>query len=119
MQVMPATGRVIARERNEVWGGTESLYDVDTNITYGVWYYHYLLQVFEGNEMAAIAAYNWGPDHIAGRIKKGRRLPRVYPSKVLRAQTKLEREFDNEISTRYWPSFIEHNPDPRTKGGPG
>ena len=59
MQIMPATGRVIARERNEDWGGIKSLYDVETNIAYGVWYYDHLLDVFDGDETAAIAAYNW------------------------------------------------------------
>ncbi len=117
MQIMPATGRGIAREREETWGGIKSLYDVETNITYGVWYYHHLLETFEGDEMAAIAAYNWGPEHIRWRMRKGRQLPKVYPGKVLRAQVKLEREFANEITTRYWRSFIKHNPDPRARRG--
>ena len=116
MQIMPATGRVIARERKEAWGGIKSLYDIETNIAYGVWYYDHLLQVFEGDEVAAIAAYNWGPQHIRWRMKKGRRLPQVYPGKVLRAQKRLEREFSNEISTRYWRSFIENNPGPSGRG---
>lgn len=117
MQIMPATGRVIAREREEEWGGIKSLYNMEINISYGVWYYHHLLKVFQDNEMAAIAAYNWGPQHIKWRMKKGRQLPEVYPGKVLRAQERLEKEFDNEISTRYWQSFIENNPNPRTGRG--
>ena len=117
MQIMPATGRVIARGRQEDWGGINSLYEVETNITYGAWYYHHLLVVFEGNDAAAIAAYNWGPVNVRQRIRYGRRLPQVYPGKVLQAQAKLEKEFAREASARYWQGFIAHNPDPRTDEG--
>ena len=102
MQIMPGTGRYIASAREEKWGGIKSLYEVETNISYGVWYYHHLLEVFEGDEEAAVAAYNWGPEHIAWRLKNGRRLPRVYPGKVIQAQGQLESEFNHEATRLFW-----------------
>ena len=38
---------------------------------------------FGGDTAIALAAYNWGPAHIAGRIKRGKALPVVYPGKIL------------------------------------
>lgn len=108
MQIMPATGRVIAAAREEKWRGIKSLYEIDTNISYGAWYYHHLLGIFEGDEQAAIAAYNWGPRHILWRIEKGRPLPKVYPGKVLKAQRNLEREFNSEATRRFRQGLREN-----------
>ncbi len=108
MQIMPATGRRIAAAREEKWRGTKSLYEIDTNISYGVWYYHHLLGIFEGDEQAAIAAYNWGPRHILWRIEKDRPLPEIYPGKVLKAQKKLEREFNREATGRFRQGLREN-----------
>ncbi len=96
MQIMPGTGRFIAAAHSEPWEGIGSLYKADLNIRYGVWYYKDLLRIFEGDENAAIAAYNWGPDHIAYRIRVGQDLPKVYPRKVLEAQEQVRKEFCNE-----------------------
>lgn len=85
MQIMPSTGEDIARELGEKWTGPEMLYDAETNIRYGSYYLNQLFERFEGNQQAAIAAYNWGPNHISRRIAKGSTLPKVYPGKVLQA----------------------------------
>ncbi len=85
MQIMPSTGEDIARELGEKWTGPEMLYDVETNIRYGAYYLNQLFERFEGNQQAAIAAYNWGPNHISRRIANGSTLPVVYPRKVLQA----------------------------------
>ncbi len=90
MQIMPRTGEFIALNLGDEWSGTDSLFDVPLNIFYGVWYYSYLLEVFEGDEHAAIAAYNWGPTNIADRIQKGSKLPQVYPGKVYAAERMLQ-----------------------------
>ncbi len=102
MQIMPRTGQFIAHSLGEKWQGTKSLYEVETNITYGVWYYNHLLEFFEGDEHAAMSAYNWGPENIEFRLNEGRRLPVVYPDKVLKAQERLEREFGYEGTKRFW-----------------
>ncbi len=118
MQIMPATGQYIATSLTEPWGGSESLYEIETNIIYGVWYYHHLLLTFKGDEQAALAAYNWGPETIRQRIRKGERLPIVYPRKVLEAEDKLEREFSNEATQRFWRNFSYYYPGPNEDRGP-
>ena len=65
MQLMPATARSVANDRDEVYGGTSSLYDPSTNITLGAAYYVDLLSRFEGNRVKALAAYNAGPSRVA------------------------------------------------------
>jgi len=61
MQITPATANEIER----LSGGTEfrlsDLRDPDINIRYGTFYLSELLRRFEGNEVAALAAYNAGP----------------------------------------------------------
>jgi len=57
MQIMPATGRSIAKELGEPNG---DLYNPETNIKYGTWYLKGLLAKFDGNSELASAAYNAG-----------------------------------------------------------
>ena len=60
MQILPETAHFIARTS----GGTEfvegDLADPQINISYGSWYLRYLLDRYEGNTIAAVAAYNAG-----------------------------------------------------------
>jgi soluble lytic murein transglycosylase len=66
MQIMPKTGRQIARDLSEHWKGSNSLYDPVKNLKYGSYYYHKLLNQFNGHYALALAAYNAGPH----RVKK-------------------------------------------------
>lgn len=66
MQIMPSTGRSIAKNLNERWHGNDSLYNPVTNLKYGAFYYQKLLTQFDGNFAIALAAYNAGPQ----RVKK-------------------------------------------------
>lgn len=102
MQVLPGTGRFIARRMDHEWNGPRDLKDVETNISFGTWYYQHLLRQFRGDEHAALAAYNWGPEHIRLRIKNAERLPQVYPGKVYLAEEELRKELWNEYRVRYW-----------------
>ena len=104
MQIMPLTGRFIAVAHGEPWRGRNSLYEIELNIRYGVWYYRDLLETFDGDEIAALAAYNWGPKHVAYRIQHGQALPKVYPGKVLSAEAKVRKEFWNENYNLIWRS---------------
>ena len=90
MQIMPATGQEISQQLGEEWAGLEVLYDVETNIRYGAYYLNQLFERFEGNQQAAIAAYNWGPNHISRRIRNGSKLPVIYPGKVIAAVAAME-----------------------------
>ena len=60
MQILPSTAHFIARKS----GGTEfeqgDLADPQINISYGSWYLRYLLDRYDGNTVAAVAAYNAG-----------------------------------------------------------
>jgi soluble lytic murein transglycosylase len=82
-QVMPATGFEIAQDLGVQWEGDQMLHDVEISVRFGTYYMSKLLARFEGNIHAAVAAYNWGPDHIAKRLRNGQPLPVRYPGKVL------------------------------------
>ncbi len=60
MQILPTTAEFVASKT----GGTNferaDLHDPQINISYGSWYLRYLLDHYESNEVAAIAAYNAG-----------------------------------------------------------
>jgi soluble lytic murein transglycosylase len=60
MQILPETAEFVARKS----GGTAfvqgDLANPQINIAYGCWYFRYLLDLYSGNEVAAIAAYNAG-----------------------------------------------------------
>ena len=64
MQILPDTAHFIARTS----GGTEfeqgDLSDPQINISYGSWYLRYLLDRYEGNTVAAVAAYNAGHSRV-------------------------------------------------------
>ena len=64
MQIMPKTGRQIARELNEKWKSAKSLYNPELNVKYGTFYYKKLLEQFDGNYALAAAAYNAGPHRV-------------------------------------------------------
>ena len=85
MQIMPATGEYIAGILGEEWKGVDSLFDIDLNIRFGVWYFRFLLDKFEGNVKLALAGYNFGPTRINQRLTDGKKIPSVYAIKVLKA----------------------------------
>lgn len=60
-QVIPSTGKGIARELGISRFDAESLKDPDTSIRFGVHYFNYCLKKFNGVPEYALAAYNGGP----------------------------------------------------------
>ncbi len=80
-QVMPGTGIQIARELGVKWEGPTMLHDVETSVRFGTYYLSRLLERF-GDTHAAVAAYYWGPENIARRLRAGTPLPTGYPGKV-------------------------------------
>ncbi len=64
MQIMPRTGRQIARDLKEKWQAETSLFNPDTNVRYGTFYYKQLLERFHGHYALAAAAYNAGPHRV-------------------------------------------------------
>ncbi len=63
MQVMPATGRQVAKSINARHSSAD-LYEVDHNVMLGSTYYRQLLDRFNGNRIFALTAYNAGPHRV-------------------------------------------------------
>jgi soluble lytic murein transglycosylase len=61
MQVMPQTGRQIAKELKIRRFSPEQLFDPAVNIRMGSWYFSRMLEEFGGKVHLALAAYNAGP----------------------------------------------------------
>jgi len=85
-QIMPRTGLQIAKELNIKNYTRKMLFHPETNIRMGTFYLRKLINRFEGNLHAALAAYNWGPTHISERLEREESLPIQYPSKVLKME---------------------------------
>lgn len=64
MQIMPRTGRQIARQLKDKWKTKKSLFNPETNLKYGAFYYKQLLDRFNGHYALAAAAYNAGPHRV-------------------------------------------------------
>jgi soluble lytic murein transglycosylase len=60
MQITPQTAQIIENKSGGSTFTLQDLSDPDLNIRYGTFYLKYLLDRFDGNEIAAIAAYNAG-----------------------------------------------------------
>ncbi len=79
MQLMPDTAQWIANQmlnsgkQSGYSNGddTEQLAEPELNIRLGCWYIFYLTQRFNGNEVAAIAAYNGGPKRVQQWLSDG------------------------------------------------
>lgn len=64
MQIMPQTGRQIARQLKEKWYSKNGLLNPSTNVKYGSYYYKQMLNRFNGHYALAAAAYNAGPHRV-------------------------------------------------------
>ncbi len=74
MQVMPATGRQIARELRDD-SANPPLLQPDVNIRYGVHYLGRMLERLQDNPVLATAAYNAGPNRVAQWLPTSEALP--------------------------------------------
>lgn len=70
MQVMPATGDYVAeRSAFERVYHPDQLWLPYISVKFGAWYISQQLGIFEGNQFAALAAYNAGPGHVLEWVK--------------------------------------------------
>jgi soluble lytic murein transglycosylase-like protein len=91
MQILPSTGEWLAPQVGVTWRGPQMLFDPVVNVQLGVAYLRQLVDRYDGNLSAALAAYNWGPGHIDGRLRDGTPLPVDYKDLVLRAYDRRSR----------------------------
>lgn len=82
MQILPTTGRDVARAKNMPWRGKRTLFDPHANIKLGI---HYLAELHDrfGNLEVALTAYNYGPTRIAEMQRHCGRLPRAYATRIM------------------------------------
>jgi len=81
MQIMPATGEMLAREAGIPWTGPDMLFEPTLNLRLGTRYLAHLHARY-GNWTRALAAYNWGPGAIDRRLAEGEGLPVQYTNRV-------------------------------------
>jgi soluble lytic murein transglycosylase len=64
MQLMPATGRTVAKEIKLPYSGLATLVDPESNIRLGTTYLGQMAARYGGNQVLATAAYNAGPHRV-------------------------------------------------------
>ena len=64
MQLMPATGRTVAKNNNLPYYGIDTLTDPQANIRLGTIYLGEMANRYGGNQVLATAAYNAGPHQV-------------------------------------------------------
>ncbi len=69
MQVMPSTGEYVAERGDFGSFQTDQLWRPYISVRFGAWYLNQQLAIFDGNQFAALAAYNAGPGHVLEWIK--------------------------------------------------
>ncbi|MSQ02993.1 MAG: hypothetical protein EXR71_14080 [Myxococcales bacterium] len=65
MQVMPRTGARIAARIGDRTYSPDILESPSTNVRYGMWYLHVLMDRFGGSWPLAVASYNGGPHNVS------------------------------------------------------
>jgi soluble lytic murein transglycosylase len=65
MQLTPETAKGIALRTGGTRFQLADLYDPELNVRYGSWYLRHLLDVYDGDERRALAAYNGGQGNLA------------------------------------------------------
>lgn len=64
MQVMPDTGAWVAHQLNWAEFHPDMLYDPERNLAIGTWYLRHLSNLFNGNLVTTLAAYNAGQTRV-------------------------------------------------------
>lgn len=104
MQITPTTANEIERLSGGTTFTLADLSDPEINIRYGTFYLRELLRRYDGNEVAALAAYNAGPtkvDQWGGSALTLDDIPleetRGYVSEVLEKRRDYRREYAEEL----------------------
>lgn len=104
MQITPQTANEIERRSGGTTFRIKDLSDPQINISYGTFYLHELLDHYDGNEIAALAAYNAGPGNADNWGGSGMSLDdiptdetRGYVDQVLDKQRDYRRTYAKEL----------------------
>jgi peptidoglycan lytic transglycosylase len=107
MQITPDTALDIARRSEAQTFVLRDLGDPQINISYGTYHLRDLLELYDGNEVAALAAYNAGPGNVdawgGSDLKlENIRFPetRAYVEDVLDKQDEYRSEYPRELGYR-------------------
>jgi len=104
MQITPEAADTIARNSNATTFELKDLGDPEINIRYGTFLLRELLDRYDGDEAAALAAYNAGPgnaDEWGGSSLSVEEIPfpetRAYVEEVLEKRDEYRREYASEL----------------------
>jgi peptidoglycan lytic transglycosylase len=110
MQILPRTAEFLAHRSGATTFTPSDLTTPQVNIAYGSYYLRYLLDLYRGNEVSALAAYNGGETNVNRWIieerSRGRSLTvdeipfpqtRAYVIRVLNAQRAYRRTYPSEL----------------------
>src|SRR3954447_9615473 len=110
MQITPETARAIAQSTGGTAFTETDLATPQVNIAYGTWYLRHLLDHYDGDEVAALAAYNGGIGTVgrwrasAGGTLSVDEIPfaetRAYVTKVMGAQRDYRHKYGRELGYR-------------------
>jgi soluble lytic murein transglycosylase len=107
MQITPAAAEFIERQSGGTTFDLSDLSDPEINIRYGTYLLRELLERYDGDEAAALAAYNAGPgnaDKWGGADLTVAEIPfpetRAYVEEVLQKQSEYRREYGHELGYR-------------------
>lgn len=101
MQIMPATGKYIENFEDFTPVMNGKLTDPDYNVRLGIRYLKYLENLYKGNRVFVLAAYNWGPGRMKDTFEGKRRIPPEvmnYALKILGDHQKWRSELHMELS---------------------
>lgn len=107
MQLVPATAREMATQKNETFTNNRQLFDPEFNIKLGTHYLEELSRRFDGQKEWILAAYNAGPH----RVKRWKKLPGseqidVFIENVEFVQT---RDYVRKVMKNYWAYKLLHS----------
>lgn len=88
MQVIPPSGRLMARELGIEWQGAQTLYDPVQNVRIGIAYLARMQETFRDLELS-LAAYNVGPGRLQQILDAGKRPAGEYAGKVRLRQAEI------------------------------
>jgi soluble lytic murein transglycosylase len=91
MQLLPSTAREIAPRIGIRWTSDDLLFDPEINVALGAYYLKQMLQRFDGNLDAALAAYERGPGRLQMRLARSvDDVPLGYSNRVWAAILELQ-----------------------------